>query len=335
MEPAPLHRQTIVQLKASVEGLGWGGVRPVSRQLATDTEAFASHYASFRAEPLVLQGATAAWPLSQEKRRSDGILGALACWLDATPVETLTLHYSDTTKAAEGDDLTFDAAQRDLRVTTFGEFIRRSRADDNRGKESRTACATNKIAGVDMEYLQKLRVPRPESIENRCHTQHSCSGLQRLAASLSWPTVPCMAAAAAETMQPSCSAEASRPVERETNLWAGCCLTSQLHFDGLDNIHSVVSGSKLFLLFSPWETERLYPTPRRDGALNNTSEIGSVLCLQRQRKNNGASSASKFAETQKAHCMLVIVDEGDGIYIPNGWWHEVFTPTFAVSVNTW
>jgi hypothetical protein len=40
---------------------------------------------------------------------------------------------------------------------------------------------------------------------------------------------------------------------------------------------AVVSGEKLFVLFSPWELERLYPTARAEGALNNTSAMGSVL----------------------------------------------------------
>lgn len=98
----------------------------------------------------------------------------------------------------------------------------------------------------------------------------------------------------------------------------------------------MLSGSKLFVLFSPWETERLYPTPRRDGALNNTSQLGSVLNLQRNPRDNLPSGIKKkFPAAREAHCMLTIVEQGDAIFIPNGWWHEVFTPEFTISVNTW
>ena len=114
MDPPP-HRQTLEQLKGSVAGLGWGCVRPVKRRPATDTGVFRSHYTAFRGEPLVLEGATAAWPLVAQgvQHPGEGAIGALTRWLEDTPVQTLTLRYSDGT-AGEGD-LTFDAAQRELR----------------------------------------------------------------------------------------------------------------------------------------------------------------------------------------------------------------------------
>ena len=37
----------------------------------------------------------------------------------------------------------------------------------------------------------------------------------------------------------------------------------------------------------------------------------------------------------EASCMLALVRAPDALYIPNGWWHEVFTPQFALSVNCW
>ena len=37
----------------------------------------------------------------------------------------------------------------------------------------------------------------------------------------------------------------------------------------------------------------------------------------------------------EASCMLALVRTPDALYIPNGWWHEVFTPQFALSVNCW
>lgn len=192
---------------------------------------FRSHYTDFRGEPLVLKDATASWPLvADETQRPHGVVGTLVRWLDDTPVQTLALHYGDNPTAV-GHDLTFDTAQHELSATTFGEFIRRSCTTDDRraGSLSRNV----RPNGLDMEYLQKLRIPHPNEAVSPCHT---CPGVQRLAASLSWPPVPCMVAALAPTQLTGVT-DTTISVERETNLWAGRCLTSQLHFDGYDNIH--------------------------------------------------------------------------------------------------
>ena len=50
---------------------------------------------------------------------------------------------------------------------------------------------------------------------------------------------------------------------RERSLWMGRCPTSRIHFDGLDNLHYVVRGTKRFVLWSPWDTPRLCEAPPR------------------------------------------------------------------------
>jgi hypothetical protein len=227
MEPPP-HRQTLEELARSVEALGWRlGPRPVVRQPAADASAFCSHYSAFRGEPCVLEGATARWPLVQQQSSGGGgALATLSRWLHETPVETLTLCYRD--EPGE-DDVTFNAAARRPCATTFGAFADRAESAgaesvaDRRCRSHETARASAEGAtaapgSLSMEYLQKLRIPLPSVAAET----GGDPGLQRLAAALTWPAVPCMAAARAE---------------RETNLWAGRCLTSQLHFDGYDNIH--------------------------------------------------------------------------------------------------
>ena len=306
--PPPLHRQTAEQLQASVAALGWREVGTVKRQPPTDAPAFLSHYAAFRGSPVILEGTASRWSLLEE---SGGAVGALSRWLSETPVETLTLRYDE----ASSNDLTFDAARRRPELTTFGSLLDRgstSAADPTAAEQPAPKRAKLAAASAaedrSWEYLQKLRIPPPDSAGADEH-----AGLLRLSRSLAWPAVPCLEGLGAE--------------EKETNLWAGRCLSSQLHFDGYDNIHTVVSGEKLFVLFSPWELERLYPTARAEGALNNTSSMGSVL-TRRQ-------APEKWPLAAGASCMLVIVRAPDAIYIPNGWWHEVLTPSFSVSVNTW
>jgi len=38
---------------------------------------------------------------------------------------------------------------------------------------------------------------------------------------------------------------------RERNIWIGCSVTSQIHFDALDNLHVCLQGSKIFHLLLP------------------------------------------------------------------------------------
>ena len=275
MDPLlPLHEQSAEQLRASVAALGWREVTTVPRQLPADTPAFLSHYNAFRGTPLILEGAASAWPLLQE---SGGAVSALGRWLQETSVETMTLRYGE---AGEGssNDLTFDAARRRPELTTFGSFLDRGTGAGAGTPGAGTGTGAAAAAGpapkrpklaadaaaedCSWEYLQKLRIPSPDGAGG-----DDDAGMLRLSSSIPWPAVPCLAGLD----------------EKETNLWAGRCLSSQLHFDGYDNIHTVASGEKLFVLFSPWELERLYPTARADGALNNTSAMGSVL-TRRQDK---------------------------------------------------
>ena len=45
----------------------------------------------------------------------------------------------------------------------------------------------------------------------------------------------------------------------QVNAWIGCCRTSHLHFDGLDNLLVVAHGRKEVVLFTPWQLADLYP----------------------------------------------------------------------------
>ena len=54
---------------------------------------------------------------------------------------------------------------------------------------------------------------------------------------------------------------------RQRNVWIGNSVTSQIHFDGLDNLHVCIQGTKTFHLYSPWDTPNLYPNPWREGTV--------------------------------------------------------------------
>lgn len=60
--------------------------------------------------------------------------------------------------------------------------------------------------------------------------------------------------------------------------------------------------------------------------MNNFSSIGSVF-LANQKEH------SRYFHNAK--CFRTEVNAGEAIFIPAGWWHEVFTLQETISVNVW
>ena len=112
---------------------------------------------------------------------------------------------------------------------------------------------------------------------------------------------------------------------RQRNLWLGRIRSSQCHFDGMDNLICVAKGKKLVSLYSPWELHRLYP--RSNKLLPIESRFGSV--------RRGLQLPGEFPLLSRVHEVHGEVCAGECLYIPNGWWHEVRTPTPALAVNMW
>lgn len=108
-----------------------------------------------------------------------------------------------------------------------------------------------------------------------------------------------------------------------TNLWFGGdkCKTP-LHFDDKDNFFIQVFGEKRVLLFSPTQTEFLYQAH---------GEEYDYL----SRVNVFDPDESQFPLFTEAEHSEVIVEPGDLLYIPEGWWHAVETLTTSISVNFW
>ncbi|CAI5969662.1 unnamed protein product [Closterium sp. NIES-65] len=64
---------------------------------------------------------------------------------------------------------------------------------------------------------------------------------------------------------------------KQWNLWVGRSATSQIHFDGMDNVHVCLQGSKIVHLYSPSDSIFLYPMPWSEGSINNKSALPSIL----------------------------------------------------------
>ncbi|CAI7847878.1 unnamed protein product [Closterium sp. NIES-53] len=111
------------------------------------------------------------------------------------------------------------------------------------------------------------------------------------------------------------------------NLWLGRSATSQLHFDAMDNVHVCLQGSKIVHLYSPADSIFLYPVSWSDGSINNKTSLPSILTACPENHPLFFSHAT---------CYRVQLMEREAIFIPAGWWHEVFTfGPMTVSANVW
>jgi hypothetical protein len=107
------------------------------------------------------------------------------------------------------------------------------------------------------------------------------------------------------------------------NLWmggAGC--DSGLHYDNSHNFFYQVCGRKDMVFFSPEDSQYLYPS-RLEGKWH-MSEI--------EYHDADVERFPLLLRAQPYHC---IVEPGDIIYIPTGWWHNVVSLDMSVSVNFW
>lgn len=114
-------------------------------------------------------------------------------------------------------------------------------------------------------------------------------------------------------------------VIKQTNVWIGGkgCRTP-LHFDHNHNFLVQVDGKKHVTLFPPSQSPNLYPA------------AGDVLehC---SRVNVFAPDLKNYPLFQEAerHKSQLLLQPGDTLFIPSGWWHSVESLEPSISVNFW
>ena len=127
------------------------------------------------------------------------------------------------------------------------------------------------------------------------------------------------------------------------NLWFGPAGTkTPLHTDPYSNILAQVMGYKYIRLYSPRETDRLYPMGIDDKGvdMSNTSSVDISLArllghvdadrLRKVRQQDETYPLFKDAEFVEG-----ILGPGECVYIPQGWWHYVEGLTIGASVSFW
>ncbi|XP_064602940.1 bifunctional peptidase and (3S)-lysyl hydroxylase Jmjd7-like [Liolophura sinensis] len=119
---------------------------------------------------------------------------------------------------------------------------------------------------------------------------------------------------------------------KHKNIWLSDGNTlGKLHFDPFDNFLCQISGQKEVILFSPHENTKLYEahipeallgfnrntsTFRRKSLLDSTSMVMSPVDIL----NPDFERFPEFAYVFPMNCTL---GEGDVLYLPAFWWHEV------------
>ncbi|WGG53385.1 cupin-like domain-containing protein [Rugamonas sp. DEMB1] len=105
--------------------------------------------------------------------------------------------------------------------------------------------------------------------------------------------------------------------------WLGPAGTvTPLHCDYDDNIFAQIWGTKRIFLSPPHHDEFLYPREA------NAILFGSPVDPE-------APDFEKFPLARQALMIEVIVNPGDLLYVPAGWYHQVRALTFSLSSNRW
>ncbi|CAI9719638.1 Hypothetical predicted protein [Octopus vulgaris] len=98
---------------------------------------------------------------------------------------------------------------------------------------------------------------------------------------------------------------------------------SVLHFDDMDNINCVLDGQKVVLLFNKAQKQLI--------EANGFMQEGSF-----SKVDVDAVNLKKFPKLQQVNWSTAVLDKGDCLYIPHGWYHQ-FRSSDArnLGINYW
>ena len=146
----------------------------------------------------------------------------------------------------------------------------------------------------------------------------------------------------------------------QSNIWFGPAWTiSPLHHDPYHNILCQVVGKKYVRLYAPEDSARLYPRSEKEEApgnrdlarelpdgsqvvgkekgqvdyidMSNTSKM-DVAAMELSSAEDWDDVYPGISEVPYVECVL---EAGEALYIPIGWWHYVRSCSVGISVSFW
>ncbi|KAL8678143.1 MAG: hypothetical protein Q9186_005475 [Xanthomendoza sp. 1 TL-2023] len=262
---------------------------PIQSATAPSMQVFETHMKT--AQPLCIKEALTHWPAMHERPWSSP-----AYLLDKTlggrrliPVE-IGRNYTDA-----------DWGQS---IITFREFMQRYMTSDIADPTK-----VGYLAQHDL-FSQIPSLRKDIAIPDYCYTSPPSSDL------FSWGT-----------------ARKPPPPQLEEpllNAWFGPTGTvSPLHTDPYHNILCQVVGKKYIRLYSPDQTDKLYPKGIEGGGvdMSNTSEVDAEAAPEKLDADYPLFRHAEYVET--------VLAEGECLYIPVGWWHYVRSLSVSFSVSFW
>lgn len=147
-----------------------------------------------------------------------------------------------------------------------------------------------------------------------------------------------------KTSHPSLLPQCDGDAEIRTNIWFGPPWTiSPLHHDPYHNILCQVVGTKYVRLYSPHVSHQLFARSDREPAphivndsdatidMSNTSNI-DVAAIELSPHEDWDAVYPGISNIPYQECIL---DAGQALYIPIGWWHYVRSCSVGISVSFW
>jgi hypothetical protein len=122
---------------------------------------------------------------------------------------------------------------------------------------------------------------------------------------------------------PACLAGIPEPFQRLWISTPGC--VTPLHYDLSNGFLCQVRGTKQVWLFDPAQIDCLYPRGKQFPGLDNL-ERQSQVDIQHP-------DFEAFPELRRAAALECTLREGDTLFIPSNWWHEVETLELSLSVQ--
>lgn len=114
--------------------------------------------------------------------------------------------------------------------------------------------------------------------------------------------------------------------ERPATFWLGPARTvTPMHSDGIDNFIAQIIGKKKLILAPAHEYEFLYATL--------WSEDGKVDSLCRKSPWQPNLDFEKYPLFRCCHLVEVILDPGDILFVPAGWFHYVESLEISLTIN--